>query len=302
MNHDQPTRDLYDEGDDGDDVQPTVELRRRPERETQVIPDETQRIPDDLVPDPGATPPLGHRDDLTDTQPIDLRGRHAWERRRPQPQPPPAQPAPAPRRRGGRWRSQPPGWDRQPDAWRQPEPPPGWDQAGPGWQQPPAAPGWGPLPPAGRSPGQHGGARRRQSLLVWVFTVMVALGMGATAVLGPWAEPLGLTPQASALLVIVVSLVAWVLLSAALRLVGIVAFVLTPLLFLAGSVPELRRLPVELPRIGGAATLLAMTLGITCWLAGHWFFYARKGWWRSRVAGAVLGAIPGVEETRGQPE
>jgi hypothetical protein len=137
--------------------------------------------------------------------------------------------------------------------------------------------------------------------MFWVFTLLVAVGIGATAVLGPWAAPLNLSPQGATLGVIVASLVAWVLLSALLRLAGIVAFVLTPLLYLAGNVPELRRLPFDLPSVSGTETLLAMTLGLVSWLAGHWFHYARKGWWRSRAAGALLGAIPGVESTARRP-
>jgi hypothetical protein len=282
MSDDQPTRDL---GDPDDDDRPTVDLRGRlplPDR-TRPTPgdtlpgargrgrgagdDETQVIPDDLVP----------RRDVGDTQPIGVGDR--WSRRRPEPRR-------APARDRGWGRADAAGWRPLPQAGREPVP------AGP-----PPGPAPGPTPRAARRRGQH--------LLVWVFTLLVALGIGAAAVLGPWAAPLNLSPQATALGVVVASLVAWVLLSALLRIAGILAFVLTPLLYLATSVPELRRLPVDLPSLTGAETLLAMTLGVVSWLAGHWFFYARKGWWRSRVAGAILGTIPGLESAhpgQGRPD
>jgi hypothetical protein len=318
MNDDDPTRDLGDQGYQGSDDQDTVELgerwRRSPGRSQawtgengdprrRPPADETQVIPDDLVPGPGHPSGSRHGAGLTDTQPINLEP--AWRRRAPR-QPPAS----------ARWRSrqQPPaGWSQQAGGWDRPDQPygaAGWESAAPSRQQPAGASDWGPLPEAGRAPeGQAGGQAagrgsrtRGQHLMVWAFTLLVALGLGATAVLGPWAEPLQLSGQASTLAVVVASLLAWALLSVLLRLAGIIAFVLTPLLLLAGSVPELQGLPVDIPRPSGAVTVIAMALGLSSWLAGHWYFYARKGWWRSRVAGAILSNIPGLENTRRPPE
>jgi hypothetical protein len=330
MSDDHPTRDLDHQA--GDELE-TVELPERwrgssrqgaawrresgqaahrppsqPFDETQALPDdlgqppqdETQVIPDDLLSEPGRV--AGARGNgLADTQPINLDT--GWHRRMAQR---PHAPAPD-------WsRQRPPaGWGHA-GGWDQPGQPhdtAGWESGPPIWQQPAARAELRPLPEAGRIPGeaevQEAPRRSRtggQHLLVWVFTLLLALGLGVTVVLGPWAEPLELSGQASALLIVVVSLLAWTLLSLLLRIAGVIAFVFTPLLFLAGSVPELQRLPVTIPQVTASATVMAVALGLSSWLAGHWFFYARKGWWRSRLARAILSNIPGVDDARDRPD